>query len=361
VNPFRRQMLLASAGLGLTPKRPASAQTVFALVKPDYKLVFPRDHGGHSDYRTEWWYVTGWLQSDGNWMGFQITFFRSRTAHPRANPSELSPTQLLVAHVALADPQVGRLMHDQLAFRVGGDVAQYSALDTRLRLKQWRFERQTGAVESYVCEAQTPEFGLSLSFLPGTSAWQQGIGGFSQKGPLESQASHYYSRPQMKVKGQLRYKTSKAVQGLAWLDHEWSSTLLDPQAVGWDWVGINFFDGRSLMAFRIRDKNNKPIYAYANADALSPLDTPLTVTWLATRTWKSPRTQAVYPIAWQLKTNRPALDDLDIRPLMPDQELDARASTTMVYWEGAIEVWQKGQLVGRGYLELTGYHGQVRV
>jgi predicted secreted hydrolase len=73
--------------------------------------------------------------------------------------------------------------------------------------------------------------------------------GFSRKGPLPEQASHYYSRPQLRVSGSV---DGKPVKGVAWFDHEWSTTVLDPSAAGWDWTGINLDDGSALVAFRIR-------------------------------------------------------------------------------------------------------------
>ena len=114
------------------------------------------------------------------------------------------------------------------------------------------------------------------------------------------------------------------------------AALLELEAAGWDWCGINMDDGSALMAFRMRGKDGKTVFA------------PAGVSFEPTRTWKSPRSGASYPVA--MKVN-----DLELQPLMDDQEVDARASVGTIYWEGAVRALRNGKQVGRGYLELTGY------
>jgi predicted secreted hydrolase len=161
----------------------------------------------------------------------------------------------------------------------------------------------------------------------------QGERGFSRKGHRPEEASYYYSRPHMNVVGRLN---GRDMTGTAWLDHEWSSAYLAPEATGWDWAGINLADGRALMAFRMRDKAGGTHYA------------PPGVSFRRLRTWKSPRTGVEYPVSMQV-------NDLRLEPLMDDQELDSRASTGTIYWEGAVRAFEGASEVGRGYLELTGY------
>jgi len=144
-------------------------------------------------------------------------------------------------------------------------------------------------------------------------------------------------RPQLAVAGTV---DGEAVTGRAWLDHEWSSQYLAPEAAGWDWVGLNLEGGRSLMAFRIRDKQGGVHFA------------PPGVSFAPRRTWRSPRTDVEYPVAMRVEANGQAYD---LEPLMDDQELDARRSTGIIYWEGAVRALQSGKEAGRGYLELTGY------
>ncbi len=225
-------------------------------VQADTRLVFPRDHGAHPAYRNEWWYATGWLETPTGPLGFQVTFFRTRPPLDQANPSRFSPRQLLIAHVALSDPQ--RLRHDQRIARSGFGLAEASGVDTAVNLDDWSLVR--GADDVYRVRIPAREFTLELDLRPTQPLLLQGGTGFSRKGPGKTQASHYYSRPQLAVSGNVvREGVRLAVRGKAWLDHEWSSEILAPGAVGWDWTGINLDDGGALTAFRIRDRRGKPV------------------------------------------------------------------------------------------------------
>jgi predicted secreted hydrolase len=302
----------------------------YGQVKPNPRFSFPRDHGAHPDFRTEWWYLTGWL--DGP-VGFQITFFRARPEIDEENPSAFSPRQILLAHAALADPKHGRLVHEERAARAGFSLAQAEETRTAVWIDDWRLEQHG---DRYDAHLSARDFQLDLSFFS-RSILLQGDAGFSRKGHRPAEASYYYSRPQLNVAGKAN---GKDVTGTAWLDHEWSSAYLAPEAAGWDWCGINLFDGGSLMAFRIRDRKGAIHYS------------PAGVSFEVLRKWKSPRTGVEYPVSMLLKTKA---RQLRLEPLMDDQELDARTSTGTVYWEGAVRAFDGKSEVGRGYLELTGY------
>ena len=298
----------------------------YPIVTPGRVFAFPRDHGAHLEYRVEWWYVTGWLDTA---LGFQITFFRARPEEASENPSSFNPRQVLFAHAALSDPARGRLQHDQRAARAGLSLEHVELERTAVWIDDWRLE-----LEGNWYRARIParDFDLDLSF-SATPVVLQGERGFSRKGHRPEEASYYYSRPHMNVVGRL---TGRDMTGTAWLDHEWSSAYLAPEATGWDWAGINLADGRALMAFRMRNKAGGTHYA------------PPGVSLRRLRTWKSPRTGVEYPVSMQL-------NDLRLEPLMDDQELDSRASTGTIYWEGAVRAFEGASEVGRGYLELTGY------
>lgn len=341
-------LLLMQAQVPAAPPR-------FASVEPGVPLNFPRDHGAHPDYRTEWWYATGWLSTpDGKPLGFQVTFFRAATEHDRANPSKFAPDQLIIAHAALSDPAEGRLLHDQKAARAGFGLAEARTGDADVRLERWTFRRDADG--TYRTRVNGAEFALDLTLTPTQPVMPQGDAGFSKKGPRPEQASRYYSEPQLKVSGSVsRHGKPVAVTGSAWLDREWSSSYLDPAAQGWDWTGVNLDDGSALMAFQIRGKDGKKLWAYATVrDAAGRVThyTPDQVSFSPQRTWRSPRTNASYPVQIEIRTG-------DTRwlltPLQDDQELDSRTSTGSVYWEGAVTVDRDGRRAGRGYLELTGY------
>jgi len=337
-----------------TPMTAQAAPPQFAVVSPD-ALEFPRDFGAHPDYRTEWWYATGWLDTpDGKPLGFQVTFFRAATEHDRANPSKFAPDQLVIAHAALSDPADGRLLHDQKASRAGFGLAYAKTGDTDVKLEQWHFRR--GADGAYRTRVEGAEFTLDLVLMPTQPPMLQGERGFSRKGAGVGQASHYYSEPHLKVSGSITRRGKPApVTGSAWLDHEWSSTILDKDAQGWDWTGINLDDGSALMAFRIRGKDGRTLFSHAalrdGAGRVTqyPQDQ---ISFTPARVWRSPRTNASYPVQMDIRTGDIAWT---LTPLQDDQELDSRRSTGSVYWEGAVRVDRNGRNAGRGYLELTGY------
>ena len=243
--------LLAAAAMALLLPAVA-APPQFSAVVPGKPLSFPHDFGAHPDFRTEWWYVTGWLETDdGKPLGFQVTFFRSATEHDAANPSRFAPKQLIIAHAAVSDPAHGRLVHEQKSAREGFDRAYARQGDTNVKLDDWTLVRDANGI--YHASLPAREFTLELAMKPSQALMPQGENGFSRKGPKPGQASYYYSEPQLQVEGKVtRTGKTAQVKGQAWLDHEWSTTVLDPAAAGWDWIGANLDDGGALMAFRSR-------------------------------------------------------------------------------------------------------------
>lgn len=336
-----------------------------ALKYPEVKprpLIFPQDFGAHPDYRTEWWYMTGWLGQGAEAMGFQVTFFRSRTLHSDDNPSRFAPRQLMFAHAALAFPAEGQLRHAEIAGRAGPAGASFDTADTALHLSGWSLRRT--ADDHYKVFIPADNFTLELEASTAQAPVLRGENGYSLKGPSPELASYYYSRPQLKVLAQLvlkspQGKTRRADQhlslsGSAWFDHEWSSSLLMPGAVGWDWIGINLLDGSSLMAFRMRDAAGQTLFSEWDwRDAQGRLLEPdQNVSWEPVGQWQSSKSMATYPESFTLRAPGRAWT---LQPLMKDQEVDARASTGGFYYEGAVELKENGKTIGRGYLELTGY------
>jgi len=354
----RFALLFILAGLGVAAQ---AAPPEFAQVAPGKTLAFPQDMGAHPQYRTEWWYVMGWLDTpEHKPLGFQITFFRSATAVDAANPSRFAPKQLIIAHAALSDPALGHLLHAQKSGREGFDLNYAKVGNTDLKLDDWRMLRDTQG--HYHADITTPDYALHIDLTPSQAPLLEGEQGYSQKGAQAGQASYYYSEPQLKIGGTLaRAGKPQAVTGTAWLDHEWSSQVLSPDASGWDWAGINLADGSALMAFRIRNAQNDKIWAHATLRDASGHITQFAadqVNFNAQRRWLSSHTHAAYPVAISIETGPITWELL---PLQDDQELDARNSTGAVYWEGAVTVKRDGQEAGRGYLELTGYVDRLKL
>ena len=333
---------------------------------PAKKLVFPRDHGSHPDFRTEWWYVTGHAKSGDKSgereFGFQVTFFRSRVTGTEAMKSNFAAKQLLFAHAAVTDVQGKKLLHDQRIMREGFEVASAATTDTRVQIKDWSLVRGNGtrqgqAALPYHAKLACDGFKIALQFAPKQPVLLQGNDGLSRKGPEEKQASYYYSQPQLATSGTLTLgAVDFPVKGTAWLDHEWSQELLHPSAVGWDWIGMNLFDGSSVMAFQLRDKEGNAVWdggVFRTAKDQRFRFLKGEVVFSRQKSWKSPTSQATYPVEWIVRT--PA-DFYTVKAVIPNQELDSRASTGAIYWEGLSDLFDSnGKHVGRGYLEMTGY------
>lgn len=331
------------------------------------RIAFPRDAGTHNDFATEWWYVTGY--ADGGALGFQITFFRSRVAATQGMQSRLAARQLLFAHAAVTDVARKKLWHDQRIARWSGEAPKQNPADsasarnddTGIALRDWSLQRDG---EDLRAVARADAFALDLRFHASQAPLLQGDQGLSRKGPDDKQFSYYYSIPQLQASGSITLNgKTHALQhdSRAWLDHEWSHTLLHPQAVGWDWIGINLFDGSALTAFQLRDKDGRALwdggsfrsghqsFVFARGEVL----------FKPQRHWKSAASRANYPVEWLIRT--PA-DFYTVKAVVDNQELDSRTSTGSIYWEGLSEVWDSnGRLVGRGYLEMTGYAAPLRL
>jgi predicted secreted hydrolase len=263
----------------------------------------------------------------------------------------------------VTDVAGSRLLHDQRIARSSGagavDLARASESDTDIHLRDWSLVRNGTA---YQAKVAAKEFDFDFTLSETQALLLQGDRGLSRKGPQPQQASFYYSLPQLRVSGQLNLAgKSQTVQGRAWLDHEWSQSLMHPDVVGWDWIGMNLDDGSALTAFRLRSKTGVTLWAggsfrtanSANTEIFSPTD----VVFTPQRSWKSPSSGTDYPVQWsvQIKHARHMAHYL-VKAVINNQELDSRRSTGAIYWEGLSELWHaQGQLIGHGYLEMTGY------
>jgi predicted secreted hydrolase len=365
----RRELLQTSVATAAVAWVPSSA---FAATESrGTPWQFPRDAGAHLDFQTEWWYATGFASVAGQAaaLGFQITFFRRRVASTQGLDSALAAKQLLFAHAAVSDVAGKTLWSDQRIARWSGkteganpaDAAWASLADTGVVLRDWSLTRTAdGSLRAQVLAA---DFAFDLRFSETQRVLLQGDQGHSRKGPDAAQFSYYYSRPQLQVQGDIRLKGKRHALGAdsrAWLDHEWSDALLHPEAVGWDWIGINLQDGSALTAFRVRHKDGSALWGGGSfrREGLALNFKPADVAFAPERLWRSPRTQASYPVQWRITT--PA-GSYTVRAVFDAQELDSRSSTGAVYWEGLCELLYGGALVGRGYLEMTGYAAPLKL
>lgn len=347
----RRLLLLAFALLAASAR---AAPPDYPAVGPSPPLEFPRDHGTHPAFRTEWWYLTGWLAGPGvPALGFQVTFFRSAPAFDTGDPSAFAPRQVMMAHAALSDPKAGRLLHDQRALRAGFGRTRLGESGFDLVLDDWRW---TGEGEGFALHVPASGFTLDLRAAGTQKPLAEGPDGVSAKGP--GAASRYYSLPHLAVRAEIeRDGRRESLSGEAWFDHEWSSTLMPGGAAGWDWTALDLADGGALMAFRIRDREGGSLWAggtWRDAGGAVTYLSPEAVRFTPRRAWRSAASGADYPVESDVEI---ALADgkrlFALRPLMDDQEFDSRAAGGPIYWEGAVSCEQ-----GKGYLELTGYDGR---
>ena len=361
---LRRRTLLLGACTAL-------AATPHAHALAPRQLQFPRDLGSLPELRTEWWYITGQATSGQRVFGFQITFFRSRVDAAQPLRSRFAAHQLLFAHAAITDLQGRRLWHDQRIARAGFGIAEASETDTGIRLLDWQLQREAGG--TLVADLPAQDFGLQLRFDETQPLLLQGHEGLSRKGPDPAQASHYYSVPQLAVHGQLRLQgqhfaldapqnAEPALRSRAWLDHEWSEALMHREAVGWDWIGMNLFDGSALTAFHLRRADGSGLWdggSFRAPGQSARVFAQGEAVFTPRRWWTSAASQARYPVEWQVDT--PA-GVFSVHALLDAQELDSRGTTGAIYWEGLSELRDaQGRVVGRGYLEMTGYAGRLRL
>ncbi len=344
----------------------------FARVTAPRPFTFPADHGAHPAYQTEWWYYTGNLtDDDGQPYGFQLTFFRrGLTASPTPRSSAWAADSIYLAHFAVTDVTNGQFYHTSRVSRGAAGLAGATADPFRVFLEDWQVtgdvRGEPATMRLQAADATTTDGGdvaLDLRLTSTKPPVLQGDRGFSQKGREAGQASYYYSFTRMAATGTLTLgDTTLDVRGLAWMDHEWGTQMIDAAAIGWDWFSAQLDDGRELMYAEIRrDDAAAPVYRYAVLIDAQGTPTVLdadTARLTVTDEWQSPASGATYPSAWQLAL--PAANiDLTIRPLIPNQE----HTGTIVYWEGAVAYngtqrlpdGSTRPLVGTGYVELTGY------
>lgn len=338
-----------------------AADAEFPAVVPGYSIELPRDEGSHPQFRTEWWYLTGWLESErGEALGFQLTFFRNRPGADEDNPSRFVARQVLFAHAAVSDQRRGTLARSEKSARAGFGLAESAEGSLAVKIDDWSLRKEG---ERYVAVATTSDFTLELECVATQPPLLNGKNGVSQKSPQSQFASYYYSLPQLQTSGRIVIGGREhRVRGVAWFDHEWSSGMFDEHARGWDWIGLNLDDGGALMVQRIRDDAGKQYWGGATLREPGRADRtylPDDIVWSPLRRWRSPRTGVSYPVEWKITVGGRTIT---LRPLLDDQENDARASTGTLYWEGAVRAFdERGRAIGRGYLELTGYGERLRL
>jgi len=342
----------------------------FKQAVPGYTLKFPADHAAHPDYRTEWWYYTGHLQTTtGKRYGYQLTFFRHRVDSSgfTLSPSQWFADHVYMAHMAITDATAKRFVYGEKLNRAALGLAGASTQRYHVWNEDWLAER-LGSVHHLVGE--TADYKLNLIVTPLKPPVLHGAAqdGLSQKGEGKGHASHYYSFSRLKTEGVLHTPDGVfEVTGSSWMDHEFSSSQLTESQVGWDWFSVQLANNYELMLYRMRHRDGS-IDAHSSGTLVRPDGSSLhlrrdDVQVQAHAQWQSPRSGAVYPQRWTLHV--PTVDlTLHLEPVLAEQELITDNSTRVTYWEGSVTV--RGSMQGQategvGYVELTGYVQRVKL
>lgn len=341
----------------------------FARVTGVKAFSFPRDHGAHPEYQTEWWYNTANVQTaDGRRFGLKFTIFRrALTPTMPERASEWATNQVYFADFAIADIAADRFYFKERFARGAADLAgAQSEPYAKIWIEDWSITFDEDG-QGYRLRAAEGELSMDVRLRMSKPIVFHGDRGFSVKNKGEGNASYYYSFTRSLLEGTIAVRGEQfAVSGTAWFDHEYSTSVLGEDALGWDWFSLQLDDGREIMLYQIRLRGGgiEPTShgTFIDADGstypLSIAAGDYTITPLGT--WTSPHTGAVYPHGWRLTVQAPdGLIELDVQPFMRDQELN----TTTAYYEGAVRLTgtQNGAPIsGVGYVELTGYNVQTR-
>jgi len=357
--------------------QPTPDTTGFQRVLFPQPINFPQDFGPHPDFQTEWWYYTGNLDSqDGRHFGYQLTFFR-RALQPAdkipARRSDWATHQVYMAHFALTDVAGEQYQAAERLSRGAAGLAGAQDEPFQVWLEDWQVNangQDTYQIRARAEGSNGRQFAINLNLVDLKGPVLQGDRGFSIKGPEPGQASYYFSQTRLKTSGTIQAGDEKVeVQGYSWMDHEYSTSSLSEQQVGWDWFAMQFQQAdvgplpqlSELMVFQIRraDGSRDPfssgtlIYPGGNTQRLDQDQFQIEVLDY----WQSPHSGATYPAGWSIQIPEAELY-LTVTPYLADQELNV----SYAYWEGAVHITgsiQGSQVSGSGYVELTGYSGSM--
>jgi predicted secreted hydrolase len=357
--------------LTLVSFTPTLLSQEFKRALPGKVFSFPQDHFSHPEFKTEWWYYSGHLQSlgkDGKSFGYQLTFFRTGlTRETKNQKSKWSIQDLYFAHLAITDESKKKFEYLEKISR--GSLGEAGAFPYktgektfRIWIENWSIEGKGPAMQNHSLKAGEKNFGIELMLTPEKNPVIHGQNGISQKAEGEGYASHYYSIPLLKTDGMIFLQNKEIpVQGISWMDHEFGSTQLREYQVGWDWFSLQLDKGMELMLYQIRQKGGR-IDPYSSGTIIFHDGTyhhlPKKEFQIEVlKQWKSQRSGAIYPSKWKIKIPGHQIE-LTLTPTVKDQELMTKESTRVTYWEGSVKVegkYQGDPIKGMGYVELTGF------
>ncbi len=323
---------------------------------------FPEDHGPHWGYKTEWWYITGNLSAEnGHRFGYQITFFKTAIAADSAGLEDAWEfSNIYMAHLGLSDITNEQFYSYERFQRGAAGLAGAQTTPFRVWLDNWSLQQTepfSATRFSVRFNAETEQAAITLDYRALKEAVLQGEKGLSQKGRGAGNASYYYSYTRLATSGQILLNgQSYEVDGLSWMDREWSTSALEEQQAGWDWFALQLDDGTDIMYYQLRFKNGDVDSlsrgTWVNADnsyeTINYKDMQLTALEYATA-----GSGTRYPLKWRMQIPGRQMN-ITVSATFTDQE----HRHSFRYWEGAVIVGGTvagAPVSGSGYLEMTGY------
>jgi predicted secreted hydrolase len=360
-------LTLSRSGRGQGESQKVASGPTYQLALPGRKISFPADHYSHPDFKTEWWYYTGHLETDsGKRYGYQVTFFRFGVRDRQKQMKEQPLfTELYMAHFALSDIAEKKFAFQERINRGYNDKAGAATDRYRVWNEDWQVE---GDDKNHRIQVSDRGTALRLTLKSLKPPVLHGLNGLSQKGEGEGRASYYYSLTRMQSDGEVTINGKKEkVRGLSWMDHEFGSNQLREDQVGWDWFSLQLDNQTELMLYLIRRKDGTAdpyssgtlVRADGTIKHLALKDFRIAVV----DRWKSPKSGANYPMKWKVSIPFEELE-LEITPAFQDQELITNRSTRVTYWEGAAKIngtIRSRPITGNGYVEMTGYAGKLNI
>ncbi len=332
----------------------------FALASEVRPFSFPRDHGPHPEFQTEWWYYTGNLETrDGRHFGYQLTFFR-RAVTPSVSPrtSDWATNQIYLAHFAITDVKSNTHTVAERYSRGAAGLAGATGNPYHVWIDNWAVSSLNPEGSQVQLTAEDSGRSIGLILTADKPPVFHGDAGLSPKSDQPGDASYYYSYTRLETEGKITLANETFnVRGLSWMDHEFGTTELGPEAVGWDWFSVQLRDRREIMYFQIRRRDGS-VDRVSGGTLVEPDGTVRhlssdAVTVQASAAWTSPESRAPYPARWKISVPAAKME-LTLQPYVADQEMRLE----IVYWEGAVEISGRSNgaaIDGSGYVEMTGY------
>lgn len=362
---YKKLLLLSLPLILLSGFAPTAFE--YATINQGYSLTFPRDHYAHPDFRTEWWYFNGFLETEGELRyAYHVAFFVRRTEvdyYQDWLPIRWLANPVHLAHFSLLDLSTGEVTRAQRRNRDSASLFGDAVASTKEVLVQngdWRNSERDGSIAVHIEE---PGLSFVLNLNETQAVVLHGEDGKFVKAEHAGAArgSYYYSRPRLIGRARLQINNETTTYySSAWMDHEFGSYHLAPNQSGWNWFSLMLGDDSELVIYALKNKDG----SLSEHSKVTLIDPSGRISSLASeefvleeiKSWRSPTTGAVYPTHWQFEIPKLELE-LSLSSIKSESEFESQESTMVTYWEGPVNVTgqkQTKQINGVGFQELTG-------